>query len=324
MRAAVYHQYGAPEVLAVEDVPQPQPREGEVLVRVHASTVCAGDVRLRRAKPFFLRGISGLWHPTKRPTPGMEFAGTVEQTGPSVTGFARADSVFGSTGLKFGANAEYACVAAGPLLVAKPPGLSFEDAAGIPFGGVSALHFLRLAKVGSGQDVLVYGASGSVGTYAVQLAKILGARVTAVCSTANLGLMASLGADETIDYTAQDFSKTGRRYDVVFDAVGKSGFERSVRALKRGGTYVFAASGLVAPTLGKAWCTITGRARVPSGMARAKPGDLAYLAGLVESGSLRPVIDRCYPLDQIAEAHRYVESGHKKGVVIIAVGERDA
>jgi NADPH:quinone reductase-like Zn-dependent oxidoreductase len=174
-------------------------------------------------------------------------------------------------------------------------------------------------NVRAGQKVLVYGASGSVGTFAVQLAKHFGARVTGVCSTANLDLVRSLGADEVIDYTQEDFSRAGRVYDVIFDTVGKSGFRRSMRSLKRGGCYVFAASGLLSPTLGRLWATLTGAGRLIGGIARIKAGDLRFLVNLVEAGKIRVVIDRCYPMDKIAEAHRYVEAGHKKGNVVITV-----
>jgi NADPH:quinone reductase-like Zn-dependent oxidoreductase len=316
----VYRKYGAPEVVQIEDAPRPVPGKQDVLVRVQATTVCAGDVRFRKAKPFFLRVLNGLARPKKIKILGMEFAGIVEETGKSVTAYKKGDPIFGSMGLKFGVHAEYACSAAGPLVAARPDNVSFEEAAAIPFGGISALHFLRLAGIRPRQNVLIYGASGSVGTFAVQLAKHFGARVTAVCSTANLELVKSLGADDIIDYTKSDFSKAGHVYDIVFDAVGKSGFWRSMRALKRGGVFVFAVSGLFAPTLGRLWTWLTGRARVPGGMARTKPGDLSFLAGLAASGKLKIVIDRRYPLEQIAEAHRHVEAGHKKGNVVITVG----
>ena len=324
MRAAVFRRYGPPDVLHVEDVPKPVPNDDEILVRVRVATVCAGDLRLRKADPFFLRWLSGLRRPTKIFIPGMEFSGTIEATGRKVTEFAPGQHVFGSTGLRFGANAEYACVPERPLLAVKPDNIAFETAAAIPFGGFSALHYLKLAKIAPGQKWLIYGASGSVGSYAVQLAKHFGAHVTAVCSAANLAMVESLGADDTVDYTTQDFSAAGPVYDVVFDAIGKSGFWRSVRALKRGGTYAFAASGLLAPTLGRLWSAITGRVKIVSGMARAKPGDLAFLVGLAQAGKLRAAIDRRYPLEDIAEAHRYVETGRKVGNVVIIVDRNDA
>jgi NADPH:quinone reductase-like Zn-dependent oxidoreductase len=332
MKAATYARYGEPEVLQVTDVEKPVPKDNELLIRVRATTVCAGDVRLRRADPFFLRLFNGLSRPRRVTIPGMELSGTIEQIGRNVTGFEVGDRVFGSAGLKFGAYAEYVCVSSPQLLAAKPDSVSFEEAAAIPFGGISALHFLRKANIRAGQNVLIYGASGSVGTYAVQLAKHFGTRVTGVCSTANLELVRSLGADAAIDYTKGDFSSEGRVYDIVFDTVGKSGFWRSMRALKRGGTYVQAASvparasavaiiaGLLSPTLGGLWASTTGAGRVVGGIGRSRPGDLAFLAGLVADRKVRVVIDRHYPLSAIADAHRYVETGHKKGNVVIEVG----
>src|SRR5262245_4786971 len=320
MKAAVYRRYGPPDVLAIEDVATPVPKGNEVLVRVHTSTVCAGDVRLRKADPFFLRAFSGWSGPTRIPILGMEFAGTIEVAGSGVTRFTKGDAVFGSMGLKFGANAEYVCVPEGGALAAKPRNANFAEAAAICFGGVSALHFLRLAAVGPGQRVLVYGASGSVGTYAVQLAKHFGAHVTGVCSASNAALVASLGADEVLDYARQDFSTARAFYDVVFDTVGKSGYWRSLRALKRGGAFTFAVSSLLAPSVGRLWARAKGR-RIVSGIARGRPGDLDLLKELIESGQMRPVIDQVYPLKEIAQAHRHVDTGHKKGNIVITIRE---
>ncbi|HXL98974.1 MAG TPA: NAD(P)-dependent alcohol dehydrogenase [Rhizomicrobium sp.] len=322
MKAAVYRRYGAPDVLQIEDVEKPVPKDNEILVRVHATTVCAADVRFRKADPLFLRFLNGLSRPKKINILGMEFSGSVESVGSSVTGFGKGDPVFGSAGLKFGAYAENACIQEGPLLAKKPDKVSYAEAAAIPFGGISALHYLRRANIHAGQTVLIYGASGSVGTFAVQLAKHFGARVTGVCSGANLDLVKSLGADDVVDYTKQDFSKAGRVYDIVFDTVGASGFRRSMRSLKRGGFYVFAASGLLTPTLGAAWASLTGRAKLAGGMARIKAGDLSFLMGLIEAGKIKAVIDRRYPLEQIAEAHRYVETGRKRGNVVIIVDSK--
>ncbi len=319
MKAVFYRRYGGPDVLQVEDAEKPVPKDNEILVRIHATTVCAADVRFRKADPFFLRFLNGLSRPKKINILGMEFSGSVERVGGSVKRFAKSDLVFGSTGLKFGAYAEYACVADGPAIAAKAATASYEEAAAIPFGGISALHYLRRANIRAGQKVLVYGASGSVGTFAVQLAKHFGARVTGVCSGANLELVKSLGADEVVDYSTQDFSKAGRVYDIVFDTVGSSGFWRSMRSLKRGGFYVFAASGLLTPTIGSVWASLTGAAKLAGGMARIRPGDLPFLMELIEAGKIRAVIDRRYPLNEIAEAHRYVQTGRKKGNVVITV-----
>jgi NADPH:quinone reductase-like Zn-dependent oxidoreductase len=319
MKAAVYDRYGPADVLHIEDVEKPVPGDDDILVRIHATTVCAGDVRFRRADPFFLRGLNGFARPKKIKVLGMEFAGTVEKAGGHVTRFKPGDRVFGSAGLKFGTYAEYACIPDGPLVAPISDTISFEEAAAIPFGGISALFFLRQANLAPGQRILVYGASGSVGTYAVQLAKHFGAHVMAVCSATNLELVKSLGADAAIDYRKEDFSQAGRVYDIVFDTVGKSGFWRSMRALKRGGVFIRAASGLLSPTLGRLWASLTGAGHTMQGIARTKPGDLSLLMELVTSGKIRPVIDILYPLNDIVAAHRYVETGHKRGNVVIVV-----
>jgi NADPH:quinone reductase-like Zn-dependent oxidoreductase len=317
VKAAVYARYGPPEVLQIAEVEKPRPADDEVLIRVRATTVCAADWRLRKADPFLARLFNGLLRPKKFRVLGMEFAGTVEQAGPATTRLREGDRVFGMTGLKFGANAEYLCIPEDGAVSTTPHHVTDEEAAAILFGGLTALYFLRKASIEPGQRVLIYGASGSVGAFAVQLAKHLGASVTGVCSTANLDLVRSLGADEVVDYTQEDFSKAGRIYDVVFDTVGKSGFSRSLRSLKRGGFYLGAAFG---PTVGlrKMLVSITGAAKVVGGgIAKPEPGDLAFLKGVVASGAVRIVIDRRYRLDEIAAAHRYVEAGHKKGNVVI-------
>jgi NADPH:quinone reductase-like Zn-dependent oxidoreductase len=270
MKAAVYSRYGPPEVVQIKDVEKPVPRDNEVLVRIHATTVCAADWRFRKADPFFIRFMNGLWRPKRINIMGMELAGEVESVGKSVTRFGAGDPVFGSTGFKFGAHAEYACLPEDGLLAIKPVNMTHEEAAAVLFGGVTALDFLRRAKIQAGQKVLIYGASGSVGVFAVQLAKNFGAQVTAVCSTANLDLVKSLGADEVVDYTKDDFSRAGRVYDMVFDSVGKSGFSRSLKSLKRGGFYVQVGySGRLASTLGEMlrgiWISITGTAKVVGG-----------------------------------------------------------
>ena len=324
MRAAVYERYGPPEVVRIADMEKPVPQDNEVLVRVRATTVCAADWRLRRAKPFFIRLMTGLTRPKKTRILGMEFAGTVEAVGKLVTRFRTGDDVFGATGFRFGAHAEYVSVPEDGMLAAKPPNMSFPEAAAVLFGGFTALHFLRKAKVEEDQDVLVYGASGSVGVFTVQLAKYFGARVTAVCSTGNVEMVKSLGADAVVDYTKEDFSKAGRMYDLVFDTVAMSGYSRTLRCLKRGRPYVQAgASGgglaIIAGILRGKWVSMTGAAQVIGGMAAGSPEDQLFLKGLIEAGKLRTVIDRCYPLAQIAEAHRLAEGGHKKGHVVVVM-----
>jgi len=322
MKAAVYTRYGPPEVLEVKEVDRPVPGDHEVLVRVHAATVAAVDWRMRKADPFLIRFMNGLWRPKKANVLGLELAGEVESVGRAVTRFAVGDQVFGSTGFRFGAHAEFVCVPEGGSLETRPSNMSLEESAAVLFGGVSALYFLRQAEIRPGEKVLVYGASGSVGVFAVQLAKHFGAHVTAVCSTGNLDLARSLGADEVVDYTREDFSSAGRVYDVVFDAVGKSGYRRSLRSLECGGRYVRVAGGsglfsMLGDVLRGAWVSLTGIAKVIEGMARAAPGDAAFLKSLIEAGELRTVIDRRYSLSEIAEAHRHAESGHKRGHVLI-------
>jgi NADPH:quinone reductase-like Zn-dependent oxidoreductase len=322
MKAAVYEKYGPPEVVEIREVDKPVPEDNEVLVRIHATTVAAADWRMRKADPALVRIMNGLWAPKKAKILGMEFSGVVESVGKAVTLYKEGDQVFGSTGFKFGAHAEYTCLPEDGGLGAKPANMSLEEAAAVMFGGVSALHFLRKAGVEAGQKVLIYGASGSVGVFAVQLAKHFGAHVTGVCSTANLDMVRSLGADEVIDYTKEDFSQAGQVYDVVVDTVGKSGFSRTLKALKRGGVYAqIGASSRMLSMLGETlrgmWTSATGKARVIGGMAQATPDDLPFFKRLIEAGELRTVIDRRYSLDEIVEAHRYAEAGHKKGHVVV-------
>jgi NADPH:quinone reductase-like Zn-dependent oxidoreductase len=319
MKAAVYTKYGPPDVLQIKEVAKPVPKDTEILVRVHATTVCTADWRVRKADPVVARLITGLWKPRNN-IPGMELAGTVESVGKNVTRFAAGDEVFGGTLFKFGANAEYSCVGEDTLDI-KPRTMTFEEAGAVFFGAVTARYFLKKAGIQPGQKVLIYGASGSVGTFAVQLAKHLGARVTGVCSTGNLELVKSLGADEVVDYTREDFAKAGQIYDVIMDTTGKVAFARFLKTLKRGGFLALVGySGFSAASmLRQTWASITGAAKVISGVARGTSDDMRLFRELIEAGRLKTVIDRCYPLDEIAEAHRYVEKGHKKGHVVIVV-----
>jgi NADPH:quinone reductase-like Zn-dependent oxidoreductase len=313
MRAAV----SGRGVVQINDVEKPAPKDNEVLVRVHATTVCAADYRLRNM-PYIVGWIIGL---RKGKILGMELAGTVDSVGKAVTRFRAGDQVFGGTGFKFGAHAEYACVLESRLEM-KPVNMTLEEAAAVAFGGLTALYFLRKANIQTGQNVLVYGASGSVGVYAVQLAKHFGARVTGVCSTANLDLVRSLGADEVVDYTKEDFSRAGRVFDMIFDTVGKAGFSRSLNSLKRGAPFVKIApsgglSSIPGDALREMWISITGAAKVVGGLPRNAPGDLSFLKGLIDTGKVRTVIDKRYLLQEIDEAFRYAEAGHKKGHAII-------
>jgi NADPH:quinone reductase-like Zn-dependent oxidoreductase len=323
MKAAVFNRYGPPEVLEIADVQKPSAGDGDVLVRVYATTVCAADWRMRKADPVFVRFMLGLWRPKKFHVLGMEFSGIVESVGKAVTAFHAGDEVFGLSGRTFGAHAEYVCVPADHVAM-KPVNMTFDEAAAVAFGGMSALYFLKKAGIQAGQAVLVYGASGSVGVFAAQLAKHFGARVTAVCSTANLDMVKSLGADAVVDYTREDFSSAGRIYDLVFDAVGKAGVSRSLRALRRGGTYVsIAPSGgalsMLTGTIKTLWASATGAAKIISPFPTGMKMDLPFLKNLIETGALRTVIDRRYPLSEIAEAHRLAEGGHKKGHVVVRV-----
>jgi NADPH:quinone reductase-like Zn-dependent oxidoreductase len=317
VRAVVHDRYGPPDVLRLEEVERPQPKDDEVLVRVRATTVTRTDTGLRSAEYFISRAVTGLLRPRHRIT-GMELAGEVEAVGSSVSEFEVGDRVFGVSG--YGAHAEFVCMRESEPMAHMPAGTTFEEAAPVCDGASLALACLRSAGLGAGQTVLVYGASGSVGTAAVQLAKHFGARVTAVCNTKNVELVSSLGADEVIDYLEQDFTKNGETYDVVFDAVGKHSFRRCRRSLKPGGTFVETDLGFMwhVPLLALLTRRI-GDKRVRLGITRYSKEDVVFLKGLVEAGQYRAVIDRTYPLEDVVEASRYVETGQKTGNVVLRV-----
>jgi NADPH:quinone reductase-like Zn-dependent oxidoreductase len=295
MRAVPFKGSGSADQLELAEVPKPAPEPNEILVRVHAATVTRGDVALRKV-PFLLARLFGF---RRKAMLGHEFAGEIESVGAEVTRFKEGERVFGTTtGLTTGSYAEYICVPEEGVLATVPANISYEEAAPVPIGGLTALHFLREGDVESGKKVLVYGSSGSVGTFAVQLAAHFGARVTGVCSTSNVDLVKSLGADEVVDYTQQDFTEAGQTYDVIFDAVGKTSPRQSKKVLAGNGSYV----------------------SIRSSIAKEKTEDLLVLRDLMEAGEVKAVIDRRYPLEQIPEAHRYVEKGHKRGNVVITVG----
>ena len=317
MKAVVHDRYGPPEVLRLDEVERPVPADDEVLVRVHATTVNRTDCHRRAAKPFIWRFFAGLLRP-KRRILGNEMAGEVVAVGNAVTEFAVGDRVFGTSGPKLGGHAEYVCRVERGVFTQMPAGLSFEGAAAIPDGALNALNCLRRVGLKPGQRILVYGASGSIGTAGVQLARHFGADITAVCNTSNLELARSLGADRVLDYTkGEDFTKTGETYDVIFDAVGKLSFLRCRGALKPGGIFA-ATDGLLHLPLAL-WTRRIGDKRVVFSMPDWKQEDMRYVKGLVEAGEYRPVIDRRYPLEAVVEATRYVETGQKVGNVVITV-----
>jgi NADPH:quinone reductase-like Zn-dependent oxidoreductase len=329
VKAIVMTRFGPPDVLQLQEVAKPAPRENEVLIRIHATTVFAADCELRGLKfPVVFRPIVRLGvriflrrRKERNLILGQEVAGEIEAVGKEVTRFREGDQVFGWTGLRMGGYAEYICLPEKGMLAIKPPNLTYEEAASVPVGGIDAVYYLRMANIRRGERVLINGAGGSIGTLAVQLARHFGAEVTAVDSTEKLEMLRSIGADHVVDYTREDFTKKGETYDVIFDVVGKSPFARSVRSLTPNGRYLINNARLSKLIRGPSVArrsskqVIIWQARTGSQYADS----LSFLRKALEEGTIKPIIDRCYPMEQIVEAHRYVDAGHKKGNVVITV-----
>jgi NADPH:quinone reductase-like Zn-dependent oxidoreductase len=314
MKAVVQDRYGPPEILHIEDVERPVPKDDEVLIRIRATTVTQTDTHLRVARPVFWRLLLGLRRPRRRIL-GVELAGEVEAVGRGVTEFSVGDDVFGTNW--FGAHAEFICLRESAALAHKPAAMSFDEAAAVCDGAMQALATLRVANVQKGQRIVIYGASGSLGTAAVQLARNIGAHVTAVCSTRHVELVRSLGADEVVDYLAADFTRNGQTYDAIIDAVGKYSFRRGRRSLKPGGIYV--ATDGVRNLFWALWTWRIGDRRLKFASGRKTKQDVVFIKELIETGKFRAVIDRRYPMEQVVEAHRYVETWHKAGNVVLTV-----
>ena len=325
MKAIVLTKFGPPDVLQLREVAKPAPKDDEVLIRIHATTVTAGDCELRSLKlPLWLRLPFQIYVSRIRSGKmilGQELAGEIEATGKDVKRFKQGDQVFGWTSLGLGAYAEYTCLSEKRPLAIKPSNMTYEEATALPVGGLDAVYFMRRSNIQSGQKVLINGAGGSIGTFAVQLAKHFGAEVTAVDSAGKLDMLRSIGADHVIDYAQEDFTRRGVIYDVIFDVIGKSSFTRSVRSLKRNGRYLLGNPRLSHRVQGR-WTSLRSGQKVIAWASRSAgeyADDSMFLTGLIEAGKIKSVIDRRYPLEQIAEAHRYVDTGQKKGIVVITV-----
>ena len=328
MKAIIWTAYGPPDVLQLKEIPKPVPEHDQVLIRVVATTVTAGDCEMRNLKfPIWLRlpmrFYAGLKKPMRIKIIGQEMAGEIEAVGKDVTLFKAGDQVFASTGFGSGTYAQYICLPETPgemdgTLAAKPENMTYDEAAAVPVGGLEALHFLRKGNIQPGTKMLINGAGGSIGTFAVQLAKHFGAQVTAVDSAGKLNMLRAIGADHVIDYASEDFTKSGQTYDIIFDVIGVSSFSGSIRTLKENGFYLIANPQLLKMIRG-AFTSIISTKKVIFGTSSPQTEDLILLKELIEAGTHESVIDRRYPLEKIAEAHSYVETGHKKGSVVITV-----
>ncbi|MCB0795953.1 MAG: NAD(P)-dependent alcohol dehydrogenase [Flavobacteriales bacterium] len=317
MKAAVYTRYGSPEVLRIAHVARPEPKDNEVLIRIHATTVTSGDVRMRKADPFLIRFFSGLFKP-KAPILGHEVAGVVDSVGSKVTRFKVGERVFGSTGMRSGTYAEYICMAEDDAIAHTPDNVAHGEAATLTVGALTALHFIQAVGLQRGEHILIHGASGSIGSAAVQLAKAMGATVTAVCSTANVELVRGLGADHVIDYRRTDFTKGGNTYDVIFSTVGHTSFTACRHLLAPEGRYV-TSSAAGSDYWHMIKSKLFGGHRVIGGISAGGAEGIAQVRDLVQVGKLKAVVDRHFPLQRIADAHRYVDQGHKRGNVVIDV-----
>jgi NADPH:quinone reductase-like Zn-dependent oxidoreductase len=317
MKAVIYTKYGPPDVLKLKEIEKPYPKDKEILIRVKATAVNSADWRLRKAEPFAIRFFFGFTKPKKTILGGV-LSGTVEIIGKDVKLFKVGDQVFGSTGIGFGAYAEYKCLPENGVLALKPKNITHSEAAVIPFGGTTALYFLKKANIKNEQKVLIYGASGAVGVAAIQLARYYGANVTGVCSTSNMEMVKNLGADKVIDYTKEDFTRNGETYDVIFDTVDKIFISPSLKSLNKKGIMILGAAGISGMFRGL-WTSMTSTRKVITGVISEKAEDMIFLRELIEAGKMIPVIDRAYTLEQTAEAHEYVEKGHKKGNVVIII-----
>ncbi len=330
MKAVVYTEYGPPDVLQLKEVEKPAPRDNEILIRNHATTVNIGDIWARNFKeitPSRFTMPLPLWLPSRlyfgvtKPRIkilGNEFAGQIEAMGKDVKRFRKGDQVFGYRGQSMGANAEHLCMPEDGLVAIKPANMTYEEAAAVPYGALTALSLLRKANIQRGQKVLIHGASGSIGSAAVQLAKYFEAEVTGVCSTPGLEFVKNLGADKVLDYTREDFTRNGETYDLIFDILGKSSFSSCKNSLKQNGIYLLA-SFKIKQLFQMLWTSIRPGKKVICTLSSENPKDLIFIKELVEAGKIKSIMDRCYPLEQTAEAHRHVEKGCKRGSVIITM-----
>jgi NADPH:quinone reductase-like Zn-dependent oxidoreductase len=334
MKAIVFTEYGTPDVLQLKEVANPVPKDNEILIKVYATPVNYGDISARNFSHIPAREFNmpmPLWFPAriafgfnkpKNTILGSELAGEIEATGNSVKKFKKGDRVFAYLGMRMGANAEYLCMPENGMVAVKPTNMTYEEACAVPYGGIMALSILRKANIQKGQKVLVNGASGGIGSIAVQLARYYGAEVTGVCGTPRLEYVRALGADKVVDYTREDFTRNGDQYDLIFDILGRSSFSRLKSSLKPNGRYLLA-SFKTGKLLQMLWTSITGGKKVICAMASEKPEDLVFIKELVETGKIKTIVDKCYPLEQTAEAHRYVEKGLKKGHIVITLDHKD-